>query len=284
MSIPSKKRGYLLEDFRLFHLSDAPTDKIDYHYHEFHKILLLLSGNGSYAVDGERYALHSGDMVLVKSRCVHKPEFDSAYERVIVYISPDFLRRNSSAGCDLNEIFQISSPVLQLPEVSQKKLSSLLSGLERELSSGDYGSDLMATGLLLRFLVEMGRILRGGAATQSAPIVPNSQRTLDIMQYINQHLSDDLRIDEIANAFFVSKYHMMRSFRLETGMTLHGYITERRLLAAKDLICQGMNATDACFHAGFHSYCSFTRAYSKRFGCTPTGRRAPESSADETYE
>lgn len=43
-----EKRGYLLEDFRLFHLKDDRGTKVDYHYHEFCKIVLLLSGSGSY--------------------------------------------------------------------------------------------------------------------------------------------------------------------------------------------------------------------------------------------
>ena len=45
-----EKRGYLLEDFRLFHLKDDRGTKVDYHYHEFCKIVLLLSGSGSYTV------------------------------------------------------------------------------------------------------------------------------------------------------------------------------------------------------------------------------------------
>ena len=51
-----EKRGYLLEDFRLFHLKDDRGTKVDYHYHEFCKIVLLLSGSGSYTVEGRRSA------------------------------------------------------------------------------------------------------------------------------------------------------------------------------------------------------------------------------------
>ena len=60
-----EKRGYLLEDFRLFHLKDDRGTKVDYHYHEFCKIVLLLSGSGSYTVEGRRYLLLPGDIVLV---------------------------------------------------------------------------------------------------------------------------------------------------------------------------------------------------------------------------
>ena len=46
----------------------------------------------------------------------------------------------------------------------------------------------------------------------------------------------------------------------------------------------GMNATDACFRSGWRSYSSFTRAYGKHYGSTPTGRRDAAALADETYE
>ena len=77
---------------------------------------------------------------------------------------------------------------------------------------------------------------------------------------------------------------MMRLFRRETGTTIHGYLTERRLGLARELMAGGMSATDACFRSGWRSYCSFTRAYGKRFGSTPTGRRDAAALAEETYE
>ena len=40
-----EKRGYLLEDFRLFHLKDDRGTDVGYHYHEFHKLVFLLSGS-----------------------------------------------------------------------------------------------------------------------------------------------------------------------------------------------------------------------------------------------
>ncbi len=70
-----EKRGYLLEEFRLFHLKDDRGTNIEYHYHEFYKMVILLSGSGSYTVEGRHYQLAPGDIVLVGSRCVHKPQF-----------------------------------------------------------------------------------------------------------------------------------------------------------------------------------------------------------------
>ena len=56
-----EKRGYLKEDFRLFHLADNNLGPMDYHYHTFHKIIILLAGRTGYAIEGERYTLQPGD-------------------------------------------------------------------------------------------------------------------------------------------------------------------------------------------------------------------------------
>ena len=58
-----EERGYLKEPFRLFHLADGRGEYIEYHYHAFHKIIILLAGKAGYAVEGERYELSPGDFV-----------------------------------------------------------------------------------------------------------------------------------------------------------------------------------------------------------------------------
>ena len=146
------KRGYLLENFRLFHLRTEKTAQVDFHYHEFCKLLLLVSGQGAYAVDGQRYLLQPGDAVLIGSRSVHRPELDQnyAYERIIIYISPEFLRRESAEGCDLERIFSGErGHILRLEEPDRRKLVQLVSRLEQELSGDAYGRVILCNGMLL---------------------------------------------------------------------------------------------------------------------------------------
>lgn len=278
-----EKRGYLLDDFRLFHLKDREGTNIDYHYHEFCKLLMLRSGSGGYTVDGQRYSLDTGDIVLIGSGCVHRPEFEhgSLYERVIIYISPEFLQQQSTPDCPLLDIFNGEhGHVLHLhqPDI----LWNLSDALEQELSKDEYGRVILSNGLLLRLLIEIARGMQNPQTTFAKPIVPSDSRILEILRYIDAHLAEELSIDILAEEFFISKFHMMRLFKQETGRSIHDYLQERRLLFARDLIRQGISATDSCFQSGFRSYSSFTRAYAKHFGTTPTGRKG--APAAETYE
>ena len=281
-----QKTGYLLEDYRLFHLRSDSGIRPDYHYHEFSKILLLVSGSGSYVVDGQRYSIRSGDAVLIGSGCVHRPEFEVgvAYERIILYISPEFLQRQSVPECDLRECFNGQhGHVLRADEAQQKVIFQLAASLEKELSGSDYGREILSNSLLLRLLVQISRNLRKNRE-QTGLMEPKNDRVLKLIRYMDAHLAEDISIDALAEQVYLSKYHMMRLFRKETGITVHDYLTQRRLLLARDHIRSGLSATDACYRSGWRSYSSFTRAYAKQFGTTPTGRRDTAARQEETYE
>ena len=282
-----EKRGYLLENFRLFHLYSPGGANVEYHYHEFCKLLLLISGRGGYVVDGQKYLLQPGDVVLIGSRSAHRPELegDATYERIIIYISPEFLQQSSTSGCDLLELFSGKlGHVLRLRERERKRVFGLADTLEKELSGAEYGREILSNGALLRLLVEIGRDRNQEGALNPNPVTPEDQRVVEWMQYLDRHLQEDLDMDVLAERFFISKFHMMRLFHQQTGFTIHTYLMQRRLLAARQLMEKGMRATEACYRCGFRSYSSFTRAYNKHFGTTPTGRMGPAKAQREDLE
>ena len=286
MSQKYAKKGYLLEDFRLFHLKDKGETKVDYHYHEFYKLLFFVSGKGGYFVEGKRYSLTPGDIILIGKQCVHRPEFEPGVpcERIILYISPEFLLRESSSSCQLADCFSKEyDHVLRPSEKIRKTLFSIVSNIEQELSSKRYGKEIVSTGMLLRLMVEIARSIFHKEVQKPAPMLPKSKRMLDIMHYLDAHLTEDINIDLLAEMFYISRFHMMRRFREETGTTIHAYISDHRLMLARDWIGQGIPATEVCFQCGFGSYSSFSRAYGKFFGTTPTGRNI-SSAMEETYE
>ena len=281
------KRGFLLENFRLFHLKTKGSTQVEYHYHEFCKILLLLQGSGGYYVDGQRYLLQPGDIVLLNAHSIHRPELDAdtAYERIILYISPEYLQRQSTIDCNLQSVFSgETSHVLRLAEDRKQKIFRLAAALEQDLQTESFGREVLSNAQLLRLLVELGRCRKNPDVFGPSPVMPRNERIVEILRYIDEHLSEDLNAESIAKAFFLSKYHMMRQFRRETGTTVHLYITQKRLVKARELMDSGMRATEACYRCGWHSYSSFTRAYGKHLGTTPTGRLDKATAREADYE
>lgn len=279
-----EKKGYLLEDFRLFHLRGAQGVKAEFHYHEFCKLLLLVSGTGGYTVEGHRYALQPGDIVLVGSRAVHRPEFEpnAPYERIIVYIDPDFLRQNSASDCDLLEIFGGKKGHVLRSSKHPELLGRALE-LEQILAGEEYGRLILGRGSLLSLLVEIGRE-QARDEDRPTPQKPKDPRVLKLMAYIRAHMAENLNVDQLAEQCYLSKYHLMRLFRAETGMSIYAWLTQQRLLKAREMMNSGIRSTEAAYRCGFDTYSCFTRAYSKQFGTTPTGRTRTARRQEETYE
>ena len=285
--VKHEKRGYLLENFRLFHLRSEGGTRTDLHYHEFCKLILLLSGQGSYYIDGQHYLLCPGDIVLVGSHRLHKPELSDAvpYERIILYVSPEYLSRLSTSECDLLSVFRPEGGhILRLPEQRRRKVFALAEALERDLSAEGFGRELLSISGLVRLLVELGRCREDRAADTSGTGRSESRRVRELMAYLDRNLTEQINMDALAQTFYVSKYHMMRSFRRETGTTIYMYLTRKRLMLARQRMEAGMSATEACYSCGFHSYSSFTRAYSKYYGRTPTGRTDKALVREEDFE
>jgi AraC-like DNA-binding protein len=61
----------------------------------------------------------------------------------------------------------------------------------------------------------------------------------------------------------------MNLFKKETGCTLGGYVTEKRLWLARSLLRQGVSINEACLRSGFANYANFYRAFKKRYGVSP---------------
>lgn len=271
-----EKKGYLDYDFRLFHLKDNVEKEYEYHYHDFDKILFFISGSVNYVIEGKTYALKPYDIVLVNRQEIHKPEVDFSvpYERYILYLSPEFLEREGAETCSLRACFEQAagekSNVIRISAMKNTRLLSRLREMETELQrKEEYGTKLYGKLLLLQFMVELNRACLEDASAYSHSAVYN-EKIVAILEYINEHLNKPLSIEDIADAFFLSKYHMMRQFKEETGYTMHRYITEKRVLLARDMIMSGVPATKASLECGFQDYSTFSRAFKNKFKRNPS--------------
>lgn len=277
----AQSRGYLREDFRLFRLKDAELAPIGWHYHTFHKVLIYLSGRAAYAIEGKSYALEPGDIVLVPKGAIHRPEVTGAvpYERVILYISPEFLTR-TGRECDLEQCFALAqarySYVLR-PAGDLGRLLKLLEGLEDAFSAPEaFGSRLLRQATLQEFLIYLTRDMTAHQL-RYVTSADCDEKVVSILKYLNLHLFEPVSIDGLAGQFYMSKYHMMRRFKAETGYTVHGYLTEKRLMVAREQLRAGKRPGAVCESCGFGDYTAFARAYKKRFGVSPTAKAAGET-------
>lgn len=265
-----EKTGYLKEDFRLFHINDQTKKDFSYHYHDFHKIIVFISGKVTYHIEGKAYHLKPRDILLVSQGAIHKPEIDPSvpYERYIFWIRDDL-------SCqELNTCFQKANDrsfnLVRADSALQERLKDLLPEIEQTLQNKHFGDTVLRNALFTQFMIYINRIFLRTSSSPDKKTYSSDTQVEQLLKYINRNLSENLSIDQLANRFFFSKYHMMRKFKNETGYTIHNYITSKRLLMARSLISQGMPVMKAAQASGFHDYTTFVRAYKKQFGKSPS--------------
>ena len=265
-----EKTGYLKEDFRLFHINDQTKKDFSYHYHDFHKIIVFISGKVTYHIEGKAYHLKPRDILLVSQGAIHKPEIDPSvpYERYIFWIRDDL-------SCqELNTCFQKANDrsfnLVRADSALQERLKDLLPEIEQTLQNKHFGDTVLRNALFTQFMIYINRIFLRTSSSPDKKTYSSDTQVEQLLKYINHNLSENLSIDQLANRFFFSKYHMMRKFKNETGYTIHNYITSKRLLMARSLISQGMPVMKAAQASGFHDYTTFVRAYKKQFGKAPS--------------
>ncbi len=270
-----KKSGYLYQDFRLFHIADVSDKTYDYHYHDFNKIVITLSGNVTYFVEGKSYKLKPWDILLVNNHDVHKPVIDPnhLYDRIIIWVDSSFLKKFSHPDCDLTTCFRLADKksfnLVRLDKALQERLQYILTHLEQALISEEFGSPLLAQSLFLEFLIYLNRIHLTNTYIYDPNSMEYDKQIVDIIAYIKKNIGKDLSVDTLANHFFLSKHYLMHKFKTKTGYTLHNYILNRRLFKATELIREGMSISSAASYCGFSDYSTFLRAFKKQYHCSP---------------
>lgn len=265
------REGYLRENYHYFHLRDTAGQERDFHFHDFDKIVLLISGGVDYAVEDKVYRLRPWDVLLVRHHMIHKALIDKSepYERIIIYLDRKYFDRvMPEAG--LLDCFERAGRTgchLLAPDAGQREgLMAALDAYERSLTDEDFGAQAMRDTLMMQLLIRINRI---ASAAPERPDVRLDPKIEDTLSYINENLSRELTVDALAARVYLSRYHFMRLFKAQTGSTVHTYVRQKRLLYAARLIREGINANKAAADSGFADYSSFHRAFRESFGMSP---------------
>lgn len=267
------REGYLNENFHYFHLKDTAGQELDFHFHEFDKIVILLSGSVDYTVEGISYKLQPWDILLVRNHMIHKAVIDVTvpYERIIIYLNSAYVER-FAPDSGLMECFARAEKrrfCLTRPDDGEKKaVEACLANLESCVDDNGYGAEVMRGAALTQLMVQINRIMLCDTVADSEAAEYNEKITA-ALSYINEHLSEELNVDSLAARSYLSRYHFMRLFKAQTGCTVHNYIRQKRLNLAARLIREGMPAMRAASECGFTDYSAFHRAFSQTFGVSP---------------
>ena len=273
--ITGSRRGYLNKDFEFFHLKDKRSMEFEFHFHDFNKIVIFISGNVTYLIEGKAYRLKPWDILLVSSSEVHKTIVDAAgtYERMIIWVNSNFLMKHNSPDSNLLTCFDIATRekrnLLRLDPELLRQGKYILSQLKEEYGKEGFGSQILKNSLFLQFIIYLNRLYLKPEAIKHQEDGEYNESIGAVIRYINENLCEDMSVESLASRFYMSRYHLMHKFKSQTGYTIHSYILQKRLIMANTLIKSGKSMSEACSDCGFGDYSSFVRAFKKMYGLSP---------------
>lgn len=272
-------RQYMLsEDFELFYYSDRHFQSIGTHSHSYYEVYLFVEGKVDMEIGGKMSSLRPGDVILVPPGTPHRASVGSGetpYRRFVFWISLPFCEQLRQESADYLYLFDHAqtkkSYVYPLSALDFNALRGKFAALLEELNTDRFGRDTQI-GLLVRALMlYLCRCIRDRSRARAKKEQLSSYQA--IAEYIAGHLDEDLSLDALSRKFFLNKYHIAHLFQENAGLSLHQYITKKRLDACCDAMCSGANLAGCCAQFGFENYSSFYRAFRKEYGVSPSDYR-----------
>lgn len=272
-------RQYMLsKDYELYYYHDTSLKNVDIHTHDYYEFYFFLGGNVSLQIDKDIHPVSPGDMVIVPPGLAHRPiihDVAEPYSRFVFWISSEFCNHLLSLSSDYGYLMQLVSTrktyVFHNDKITFNSIIAKLTRLLEEMQANRFGKGAQIPVYVMDLLLFLNRLVY--EENHPASALDNDSLYQNICNFIEAHIEEDLSLERISGEFFMSKYHIAHIFKSNLGLSIHQYITKKRLTYCRQSILSGMSITNAYETFGFGDYSSFYRAFKKEYGISPKDYR-----------
>jgi len=257
--------------------------QVSLHSHTFYECLYCRSNcDAEYLVGSDRYRLQKGDIVLVPPGISHRPilpeKMTEPYVRDVLWVSAEFARIVMQTFPDETVSQRDHSGPIRTAGTRWESIGQMFRTGVKEAEQKAPGWESAVVGNTLMILARLKRAY----IERSAGVLKAERRELldEITAYVEAHYADHLTLAEIAKRFYVSDSSVSHVFKQKMGVSLYRYITQRRLIAAKNLILEGTPLENVAEQVGFSDYSTFYRAFKGEYGISPRRFRSQESAKE----
>lgn len=225
-----------------------------------------------YTIGTKRYHFEKGDVILLDSYMPHNlllpGGYRPAYRRYGLMIDRAFFAEIVREYPDLRCADFLRQPVVHLDRDSWQAIITLFETACGEFRDNALHWRLSFASIALRIFCLTVRAVLDGRARG---IPQEKDELIDrIIAYIEDHYTTGVSLEDAARCLFVSESTVSHTIKKKLGVSFYAYTTQRRMLAARTLISQGVPAGEASARVGFSDYTSFLRLFKKAYGVTPS--------------
>lgn len=243
------------------------------HFHNYYEIYYLLSGQRYYFIENRKYHVRKGDLVIVDGNKIHMTsDFDDLeHERILLEFDPSIFPEINSfykEGFIESCIFS-KSGILNLDEEEQREIEELLNYIIAEIQNQSCGYKGMVLArifeLFIFILRKQEKVKHTGSFYENK--AGTNKKIEEIADYISSHYSENISLDGLSEMFYMSKYHMCRTFKKYTGYTINEFISINRLMQAKKLLTDSdISISKIAEQTGYQSLTSFGKVFKQYIG------------------
>ena len=252
-------RQYMLSrDFEIYYYNEPASEKVSIHSHDYYEFYFFLEGDVSIWIEGIKH------MAMVHGN-------EIPYRRFVFWISVEYCNQlmevSSSYGYLMQNVLVKKKYIFHNDLITFNTIQYRIFQLIEEIKSERFGKEAKVSLCVNDLVLQLNRIVY----EQQNPKSEKEEQNLyqNIIYYIDDHLDEELSLEQLAGQFFVSKYHIAHIFKEQMGLSVHQYILKKRMQASKAAILGETSITDVYTMFGFKDYSSFYRAFKKEFGVSP---------------
>lgn len=255
-------------------------DMVVNHFHNEYEIFFLREGERHFFFDNRAYLVTGGDLILVDTNRVHMTrsisDQDKNHDRIILYVADyrmrEFDQKYPSLG--LVRFFKEECGVFKLTPQQQQRYMSMYNRLHDEFEHGGPYSPVAIELEVLHYLMDLLRDnyqkspIKTAAQTSGAR---NQYTTVyNVADYISAHFAEPITLDGLAKQFYLSKYHLCRTFKQITGVGITEYINVLRIQRAKQLLEQTNDSVSKiAMEVGYNSITYFEKLFRTYMNISP---------------
>ncbi|MCR5420934.1 MAG: AraC family transcriptional regulator [Lachnospiraceae bacterium] len=244
------------------------------HWHTPIEIIMPQEGEYKLECNGLSYVLKVNDIIIIAPCTLHHLHASQG-KRIIFQADMKLLNMYK----ELDSLFPFIQPALLItpetfPAIHEQAKNILLDIKREYLSNTPLKNLAIYTKLLTLFLI-LGRDFTNDPDRFSC-ISPFKQQEYTnkisyICEYINDHCTEELCLDDMAKMTGFSKYHFSRLFKEFTNISFYKYVNLKKIhYAEKLMLDHKISLSEVALKSGYNSISSFMRMFKIIKGCTPT--------------